>query len=98
MKVFLNCAKRSRAKAKINADRAEFKLEISERVTSDLFEGSKEVKQQIDEATSKAESLQSGMLESNRSNLLFKQKLDEYDLANKWIQKSLNKKAAQIKE
>ena len=57
LKVSLNCANRSRANAKINADRAESKLEISERVTTDLFEENKEIKQQLDEATSKAESL-----------------------------------------
>ena len=62
LKVSLNCANRSRANAKINADRAESKLEISERVTSDLFEENKEVKQQLEEVTSKAESLQSELL------------------------------------
>ena len=76
LKVSLNCANRSRANAKINADRAEPKLEISERVTSDLFEENKEVKQQLDEATSKAESLQSELLESNKTNILLKKKLD----------------------
>ena len=54
LKVSLNCANRSRANAKINADRAESKLEISERVTSDLFEENKEVKQQLEKVTSKA--------------------------------------------
>ena len=98
LKVSLNCANRSRAYAKINADRAESKLEISERVTSDLFEENKEVKQQLDEATSKTESLQSELLESNKTNILLKKKLDEYDLAHKRFQESLNKKAAQIKE
>ena len=97
LEVSLKCANRSRANAKINADRAESKLEISERVTSDLLEENKEVKQ-IDEATSKAESLQSELLESNKTNILLKKKLDEYDLANKWFQESLNKKATQIKE
>ena len=58
LKASLNCANRSRANAKINADHAESKLEISERVTSDLFEKNKEVKQQLKEVTSKAESLQ----------------------------------------
>ena len=48
--------------------------------------------------TSKAESLQSELLESNKTNILLKKKLDEYDLANKRFQESLNKKAAQIKE
>ena len=92
LKVSLRCANRSRANAKVNADRAESKLEISERVTSDLFEENKEVKQQLEEATSKAESLQSELLEANRTNILLKQKLDEYDLANKRFQESLTKK------
>ena len=73
LKASLNCANRSRANAKINADRAESKLEISERVTSDLFEGNKEVKQQLEEATSKTESLQSEQLEANKTNILLKQ-------------------------
>ena len=98
LKVSLNCAKRSRANAKINADRDKSKLEISERVTSDLFEENKEVKQQLEEVTSKAESLQSELLESNKTNILLKKKLDEYDLANKRFQESLNEKAAHIKE
>ena len=98
LKVSLNCAIRSRANAKINADRAESKLEVSERVTSDLFEENKEVKQQLGEATSKAESLQSELLEANRTNILLKQKLDEYDLANKRFQESLTKKTTQIKD
>ena len=98
LKVSLKCANRSRANAKINADRAETKLEISERVTSDLFEENKEVKQQLEEATSKAESLQSELLEANKTNILLKQKLDEYDLANKRFQESLTKKTNQIKD
>ena len=98
LKVSLNCANRSPANAKINADRAESKLEISERVTSDLFEENKEVKQQLEEVTSKAESLQSELLESNKTNILLKKKLDEYYLANKRFQEPLNKKTAQIKK
>ena len=70
MKVSLNCAKRSRANAKTNVDRVGTKLEISEGVTSDLFEEKKEVKQQLDEANCKAESHQSEMLESNKTNIL----------------------------
>ena len=97
LKVSLNCANRSRANANINLDRAESKLEISERVTSDLFEENKEVKQQLDEVTSKAECLQSELLESNKTNILLK-KLDEYDLANKRFRKSLNRKATQIEQ
>ena len=98
LKVSIKCANRSRANAKINADRAESKLEISERVTSDLFEENKEVKQQLEEATSKAESLQSELLEANKTNILLKQKSDEYDLANKRFQESLTKKTTQIKD
>ena len=98
---FLSIAlNRSRAIAKVNADCVEVKLEFSESVTftSDLFEENKEVKQQIDEATYETVSLQSELLESNKTNIVLKKKLDEYDLANKRFQESLNKKAAQIKE
>ena len=98
LKASLNCANRSRANAKINADRVESKLEISEKVTSDLFEENKEVKQQLEEATSKAESLQSELLEANKKYILLKQKLDEYDLTNKRFQESLTKKTTQIKD
>ena len=73
-------------------------MELSERVTSDLFEENKEVKQQLEEVTSKAESLQSELLESNKINILLEKTLDEYDLANKRFQESLNKKAAHVKE
>ena len=38
------------------------------------------------------------MLESNKTNIPLKKKLDEYDLTNKRFQKSSNKKSAQIKE
>ena len=73
-------------------------MENSEKVTSDSFEEKKEVKQQLEEVTSKAVSLQSELLESIGTNILLKKKLDEYDLANKRDQESLNKKATQIKE
>ena len=98
LKISLNCANRSRANAEANADRAESKLEISERVSSDLFKENKEVKQQLEEATSKAESLQSKLLEANKINILLKQKLDEYDLAKKRFQESLTKKTNQIED
>ena len=98
LKVSLNCANRSRANAKINADRAESKLEISEKVNSDLFEENKEVKQQLKEATSKAEPLQSELSEANETNILLKQKLDEYDLANKRYQEYFTEKTAQTKD
>ena len=94
----MKCANRSRANTKLAADRAAFNLEISERVTSHLFEGNEEVKQQLDEATSKAESLKSELLESNKTIILLKQKLVEYDHANKRFQAPLNKKLTQIKE
>ena len=61
-------------------------------LTSDLFEENKEVKQQLKEVTSIAESLQSELLESNKTNILLKKKLDEYDLANKRFQECLKKK------
>ena len=73
-------------------------MEISEGVTSDLVEENKEVKQHLDEATSKAESLQSELLQSNKTSILLKQKLDENDLAKKRFQESLNKKASQIEK
>ena len=38
LKISLNCDNRSQANGETNADRAESKLEISERMTSDLFE------------------------------------------------------------
>ena len=72
LKFSLRCSNRSRANAKLNFDRTQSKLEIPERVTSDLFEENKEVKQQLNEATFKAESLQSEMtelLESNKTNI-----------------------------
>ena len=53
LKASLNCANRSRANAKNNADHAESKLKIFERGTSDLLEENKEVKQQLKEVTSK---------------------------------------------
>ena len=62
LKDSIKCAIRSRANAINNADRAESKLEISERFTSDLFEENKEVKEQLQEMTSKAESPQSELL------------------------------------
>ena len=96
LKVSLRCANRSRAKAKANADRAESFLENSEKVTSDLFQA-KEVKQQLEEATSGAESLQSELLEANKTNILLK-KMDDYDLANKRFKESLTKKSGQTKD
>ena len=98
LKVSLRCANRSRANAKFDADRTECKLEISEHLNSDLFEENKERNQQLHETSSKADSLQSELLESKKTNILLKQKLDEYDVVDKRFQESLNKKATQIKE
>ena len=89
---------RSRAIAKANADGAESELEISEKVTSDLFEDNKEVKEHLEEATSKPESLHSEPLEANETNFLYKQKLDDYDLANRRFQKCLPKKTNEIED
>ena len=71
-----NCANTSRANAKINIDCAESKLQISEKVISDLFEENKEVKRQLTEVTSKTESLQSELLEANKTNFFLEQKLE----------------------
>ena len=65
---------------------------------SDLFEEDKDVKQQIEEATSEAESLQFELSEVNKTKILLKQKLDEYDLADKSFQEYLTKKTNQIKD
>ena len=98
LKVYFRYSNRPRANAKFVADRTESKLEISERVTSDLFKENKEVTQQLEEATSKAESLQSELLEANKINILLREKFDENDLANKRFQESLTKKTNQIKD
>ena len=57
-----------------------------------------EVEQQIGVATSKAELLHSELSVANRTNILLKQKLDDYDLANKRFQESLTKKTNPIKD
>ena len=98
LKNALCSANRSRAMAKENATRAELKLEISERVTSDLFDENKELKNQIEEATSKAQSLQSQLLESNKTNILLKEKLDAFDVANKRFKEILDKKDTILKD
>ena len=98
LKVCLRRANRSRANAETNAERTEPKIEISEKITSDLFEENKDVKQQLEEATPKAESLQSELLEANKTNILLKKKMDDYDLAHKRFQEYLTKKTNQIKD
>ena len=72
LKVSLRCAIRLRGNPKPRADRAESKLEISEKVNSHLFKENKEVEQQTLEGTSKAESLQSEQLEANKTIILLK--------------------------
>ena len=96
-KVSLRCANTSRANAKANADCAKPKLEISEKVSPDLFEENKEVQQELMEATTKAEPLQSEMIEANKMTILLKQKMDESDLVKKSFQESSTKKTSQIK-
>ena len=83
----------SPANAKANADHVESKLEIPEKVTSDLFEENKEVKQQLEEATYKAKSLQSELCEASKTNILLKENIDDYDLASKIIQEYWTKKS-----
>ena len=77
-----------------NANRAESKLE---KITSDLFDENKELKKQIEEATSKAESLQNKLLESKETNILLQEKLDAFDVANKRFKEILDKKDTRIK-
>ena len=55
--------------AKLHADGVESKLQFSEPVTFDLLAEKKEVKQQLDEAITKAHSLQIELLESNEINI-----------------------------
>ena len=62
-----------------------------------MLEDNRDVKQQLEEAASKAESLQTKLLEANKSNFLPKQKLDDYDLANKRFQGSLTGKTNHFK-
>ena len=88
---------RSRAIAKDNGDGAHFKIEISAKVTDDWFEKKKQVKQKLEEATSKAESLHCEMLDANKTNILLTQKMDDYDLATRRFRETLTKKTNQIK-
>ena len=48
LKVSLRSVNRSRTNAKVNADRTEPKLEISEKFTSDLFNKNTEITEQLD--------------------------------------------------
>ena len=65
---------RFRMKAKANVSRTESKLDISERVTSDLIDEKAEIEQQFDEAITKAESLRRELLAANKANMLLNQK------------------------
>ena len=64
---------------------------------SDLFDENKEI-QQIDEVTSKTQSIQTELLEAKKTKILLKQKLDEHEIAYKKFQESSNKKITQIKD
>ena len=72
-------------------------MEISQKVTSDLFEENREIKHKLDEATTKAESLQSKR-EGNKTNILLNEKLNTYDIATRRFQEFLNKETTQIKD
>ena len=98
MKDALRSANRSRGTAKENANRAESKLEISEKVFSDLFDEKRELKTPNDEATSKAESLQTKLLESNKTKNLVKRNLDSFDIADKRFKEILRKKGTRLKD
>ena len=52
-----------------NADRAESIFLTSEKVTSDLFEENKKIKSQLDEATAKADCIQSELPETKETNI-----------------------------
>ena len=52
----------------------------------------------MDEVTTKAESLQAELLESEKSDFQWMQKLNEYYIAKKQFQESLNKKTNQKEE
>ena len=69
--VSLNCANRFQENAKVNADLDESKVEISETVTSELFEESKEIKHQLNAATTKAASFRSKLLEIIKTNTIW---------------------------
>ena len=62
-----------------------------------MAEENKEVKQQLEEATSKAESLQCELLKTNKTNILLKLKTDDYDIADERFQESLTKKTNQFR-
>ena len=98
LKVSLRCLNISGANVKVNTDRAEVNLEISDTVTSDLFEENTNIRQQLPEATYRAASLQSEILESNKMNFLPKQKLDDYDLSNRRFNDFSAEKTNQIKD
>ena len=98
LKNALCSSNRSRAMAKEKANRAEFKLEISDKVTSDLFDVNIELKKLIEEETSKAVSLQNELLESNKRNILLKEKLLFFVVANKRFKEILDKKDTRIKD
>ena len=97
LKVSPQCANRSRANAKADANRPESKLRISASVTSDLFEENKEVKEQSDEMSSKAELLETELLEADKTNILLMQKSDEYHIAKR-IPKIIWTKDTQMKD
>ena len=63
-----------------------------------MFDENKELKTPNDEATSKAVSLQTGLLGSNKTNILLKEKLDASNIANKRFKEILDKKDTRLKD
>ena len=53
LKIWRRCASRVHANGKNNADCEESKLNVSEKITSDMAAGNKELKKQLDKMTTK---------------------------------------------
>ena len=63
-----------------------------------LVRKDKQVKQQLEEETSKVELPQSELIKANKTNVLLKKKMDDHYLANQTFQESLAKKTSEIKD
>ena len=77
----------SHSKAKVKHE-----LEKSERLTSDLFAENMEAKQSLDETVSGVESIQFAMLESKKTNILWKKNFTHKTLLRKRSRDSFNRK------
>ena len=74
-----------------NANKLESNLEISKKITEDLFGKNNELKPLLEKTTSKSESRQTELLEANKSNVLLKEGLDAFDVANKRFKEKIDK-------